>query len=383
MSLRVGLFAPIERQGGSSGVGRYAVSLTSALAGLRAEGELPTLEFVAVTARGNSRWLDERIREEMSVASKLRPTDTFFEDLDLDVVHYIVPTYAQTDRATLFNPYDLRHVFRPEFYRDRLIEERAATIEQGCREATVVDTPSQATAQNVVDEYGVDPDGVQALPLGPSMTPAPDTAVEATREQYDLPESFVLYPATLWPHKNHERLVEGLNYVAEEYGEQISLVCTGSRETPWVESEYEIADLDAFEGVTDLGYIQTKHLRALYRACRALVYPSLFEGGGLPVIEGWAFDTPVVCSDIPPLREKGGDAVSAVDPTDATDIGDAIHEVWTDDTLREELVERGRDRREQFTWRRTARMYGALYRKAAGRNLSGAERTLLDYPDRE
>jgi glycosyltransferase involved in cell wall biosynthesis len=381
MSLRVGLFAPIERQGGSSGVGRYAVSLTSALADLQAEGALPTLEFVVVTSRGNSRWVDETIREEMTVTSKSRPTDTFFADLDLDVVHYIVPTYAQTDRATLFNPYDLRHVFCPEFYRDQLIERRAETIAEGCREATVVDTPSQATAQNVIDEYGVEPDRVQALPLGPSITPAPDTSVAATRERHDIPDSFVLYPATLWPHKNHERLVDALEYVAETYGERIPLVCTGSRETPWVASEYEIENLDTIEGVTDLGYIEAKHLRALYRECRMLVYPSLFEGGGLPVIEGWAFDTPVVCADIPPLRETGGDAVSYVDPTDSTDIGEAIHEVWTDDSLRADLVERGRDRREQFTWRRTARMYGTLYRKAAGRDLSERERALLQYPD--
>ena len=113
-----------------------------------------------------------------------------------------------------------------------------------------------------------------------------------------------------------------------------------------------------------------------------MVYPSLYEGGGLPVLEGWAFDTPVVCSDIPPLRERGGDAVAYVDPTSVEDIADTIHEVWTDRSRRAELVERGRDRRDLFTWERTARAYHALYRKAAGRELGAADAEALAYPPR-
>jgi len=150
-----------------------------------------------------------------------------------------------------------------------------------------------------------------------------------------------------------------------------------------VAPQHRIEDLEALDPsgrLHDLGYVEAAELRALLRACRLLVYPTLFEGGGLPVLEGWAFDTPVVCSDIPSLREKGGDAALYFDPGSATDVGETIHEAWTDSALRETLLERGRERRDLFTWARTARAYHALYRKAAGQPLSDGAEEALGYP---
>ncbi len=385
MSLRVGLVAPVEPQGRSSGVGRYIVSLTGALAALGADPDctLPELEFVVVTSPRNGGWMSPTVRDRMTVVTETHPSDSFFEELDLDVVHVLVPRHVPTDRPTLFNPYDLRHVFHPELFRDNLVRRWERNIPAGCRQATIVDTPSQATKDAIVEQYGIDPERVQPLPLGPSITPesGDDALLDEVTARYDVPESFALFPATTWPHKNHRRLVDALAHIRETCDETIPLVCTGNRETPWVDPEHAIEDLGANEGVRDLGYIDASHLRALYHLSDLLVYPSLYEGGGLPVIEGWAFDTPVVCSDIPPLRETGGDAVAYVDPTSVEDIGDTIHEVWTDRSRRDRLVERARDRRERFTWQRTARMYHALYRKAAGRELSTADRAALQYPD--
>jgi glycosyltransferase involved in cell wall biosynthesis len=385
MSLRVGLVAPVEPQGRSSGVGRYIVSLTGALAALGADPDctLPDVEFVVVTSPRNVGWVDPAVRDRMTVVTRTRPPDSFFEELGLDVVHVLVPRHVPTDRPTLFNPHFLGYLLYPELYRDGMIREWQKNIPAGCRQATIVDTPSQATKETVVEHYDIDPERVQPLPLGPSITAdsVEDTPVETVRTRYDVPDSFALFPATTWPHKNHRRLVDALAHIGETYDETVPLVCTGNRETPMADPEHAVENLGSNAGVHDLGYVETAHLRALYHLSDLLVYPSLYETGGLPVMEGWAFDTPVVCSDIPPLRETGGDAVAYVDPTSVEDIGDPIHEVWTDRSRREQLVERGRDRREQFTWRRTARMYHALYRKAAGRELSTADRAALQYPD--
>ncbi len=384
MSLRVGLVAPVEPQGGSSGVGRYIVSLTEALAALHADPDysLPELEFVVVVSPRNDGWTRPTVRDRMTVVTETRPSDSRFEELGLDVVHVLVPRHVPTDRPTLFNPYDLRHVFYPELFRDDLVRRWGTNIPAGCRQATIVDTPSQATKDAVVEQYDVDPEQVQPLPLGPSITPGSvdDSLLDDVTSRYDVPDSFALFPATTWPHKNHRRLVDALAYIRGTYNETIPLVCTGNRETPWVDPGHAVEDLGSSTAVRDFGYVEASHLRALYHLSDLLVYPSLYEGGGLPVMEGWQFDTPVVCSDIPPLRETGGDAVAYVDPTSVEDIGDTIFEAWTDATLRDQLVERARDRREQFTWRRTARIYHALYRKAAGRELSTADRAALQYP---
>jgi len=385
MSLRVGLVTPVERQGGSSGVGRYIQSLTEALAALRRDPEcsLPALEYVVLTSANNTTWIPSSVREEMTVVTRTRPTDADFADLSLDVVHFLVPRYAATDRATLFNPYDLRHRAHPEGLKRRILQERESHLSQGCQEATIVDTPSQAVADEVVETYGVDPDAVQPLPLGPTVTPGdadPDSLVAAVESAFDLPDSFALFPAKTWPHKNHRRLLESLTHVREAHDETIPLVCTGNRTTPWVDADHAVGDLDAHPDVQDLGYVDVSHLRGLYHRCELVVFPSLYEGGGLPVLEAWQFDAPVVCADIPPLREKAGEAAAYFDPTDAAAIGDTLHAVWTDEAVRAGLVDCARDRRGQFTWARTARMYHALYRRAAGQELSPADRAALDYP---
>ena len=388
MSLRVGLFAPIQRRGGSSGVGRYVMSLTRALADLQTDESLPTIEYTLITAPGTDRWVGPQLREQMTLASKSRPTDTFFADLDLDVVHYLVPTYAETDRATVFNPHGLQHLVFPDQFSRRLVEQREEVFPVACREATIVDVPSQAAKETVVAAYDCDPAKVQPVPMGPSIVPrsGTDDAAAAALSRYDLPESFALYPAKSWPYKNHARLFDALEYISETYDTEIPLVCTGSRETPAVASEHRIADLTALDSsglVSDLGFVESDHLRALYEQASLLVYPTLYETGGLPVLEGWSFDTPVACSAIPPLREKGGDAAAYFDPDSVGDIGDTIHAVWTDEGRREQLVARGRERRERFTWARTARLYHALYRKAAGQELSESDHRALQYPDEE
>jgi glycosyltransferase involved in cell wall biosynthesis len=306
--------------------------------------------------------------------------------LQVDVAHVTLPVHIAANCPTVFNPHDLRHVRYPEYYERQALQRRRRVYPAACRDATLVDTFSQATKENVVEAYDVDAESVYPLPLGPSHTGSGtvgDALAAEVRSTYDLPESFLLYPANTWPHKNHRLLVDALEHVEETHGERLPLVCTGGRDDRGVSSEHRIADLAALDPagrLRDLGFVDSSHLRALFRECRLLVYPSQFEGGGLPVIEGWQFDTPVVCSDIPPLREKGGDAAAYFDPSSASDIGETVYEAWTDPTLRAKLVERGRQRRELFTWDRTARAYHALYRKAAGRELSDGDEAALAYP---
>jgi glycosyltransferase involved in cell wall biosynthesis len=390
MSLTVGLFAPLNDVAVATGTGRYTSNLLPALVDLPAstDEELPDIEYVVFAQSGFTDWLDPEVRDQVAVVTlekrNRRPLDT---QHNLDMVHFLVPVYIPTDLPTVFNPFDLRHHEYPEHIDRQELDRRERFHPEGCRRATVIDTFSTAIKEGVVEHYDVDPETVQPVPLGPTLTAEDPTdnpvadGPSGLRAQYDLPDSFVLFPANIWPHKNHERLVEALEYVAETYGERVPLVCTGIRDTPTVPEEYRIEEVPPGEAVYDLGFVDEDRLRALYRECRALVYPTLYEGGGLPVIEAWQFDAPVVCSDIPPLRENGGDAAAYFDPTDVSAIGDTIHEVWTNASLREELVERGRARRERFTWQRSARIYHALYRKAAGEELSVADKEALQYPE--
>ena len=393
VSLRVGIYAPLNAIGITSGLGQYVTRLTSALATLD-DDSLPSVEYVVVTDDEHTDWLEPVARERMQVAAFDRTTvhrdaSPLFEELQVDVAHVMLPVHIAADCPTVFNPHDLRHVRYPEYYDNRTLQRRRRAYPAACRDATLLDTFSQATKENVVETYDVDAGSVYPMPLGPAHTRpvgVDDSRRAAVRATYDLPERFLLYPANTWPHKNHRLLVDALEHIEKTHGEHLPLVCTGGRDDRGISSEHRIEDLEALDPVGrvhDLGFVDTSHLRALYRECRLLVYPSQFEGGGLPVIEGWQFDTPVVCSDIPPLREKGGNAALFFDPTSAVDIGETVYEAWTDPTLRETLARRGRERRDLFTWERTARAYHALYRKADGRDLSDADKAALAYPPGE
>jgi len=390
VSLRVGIYAPLNSVAITSGLGQFVTRLTSALATLD-DDSLPPVEYVVLTDTEHTDWLEPVARERLQVAAfdrhrVHRNAPALFEELRLDVAHITLPTHVAADCPTLFNPHDLRHVRYPEYYDRRTLQRRRQVYPAACRDATLLDTFSQATKENVVETYDVDSETVYPLPLGPSHVGSgavEESPRESVRSAYDLPESFLLYPANTWPHKNHRLLVDALEYVEKTYDECLPLVCTGGRDDRGVAPEHRIDDLktlDPADRVHDLGFVDSSHLRALYHECRLLVYPSQFEGGGLPVIEGWQFDTPVVCSDIPPLRERGGDAAAYFDPTSAADVGETVYDAWTDPTLRETLVKRGQKRRDLFTWERTARAYHALYRLAAGWELSDADEAVLSYP---
>ena len=386
MTVRVGLFAPLTDVAAATGTGQYTVNLLSALADLqRVEGDsLPELEYVVLTRDTAADWVPPAIRDQMTIAEcRLASRGAGFEnrldDLGIDVVHFLLPVFLETGRPTLFNPFDLRHLRYPEHLTTQELDRRRRFYPTGCEQATIVDTLSMAVKDQLVGAYDVDPGKVYPVPMGPALSPG-DRAAESADVTDGLPDSFVLFPANLWPHKNHERLVEAIQRIEERSGERVHLVCTGIRDTPEVPPEYRVEAVPDAPQVLDLGFVDAAALRALYRGSRMLVYPTLHEGGGLPVLEAWGFDTPVVCSDIPVLRERGGDAAVYFDPESVPEIADTIHEVWTDAARREELIERGRDRRDLFTWERTARAYHEIYRKAAGRELGAADAEALTYP---
>jgi glycosyltransferase involved in cell wall biosynthesis len=388
MSLRVGLFAPLNDVATATGTGQYVRHLLSALVDIETDRSPPDIEYAVIVGPDAADWVPAAVRDHVErheiERDRRRPFDEWFERLSLDVVHFLVPVYARTDRPTLFNPFDLRHLRYPDHLDSEELGRRRRHYPEGCTRATVVDTLSQAVADGVVAEYGTDPERVQPVPMGPALAGADrvtDDLLADVERAYDLPDSFALFPANTWPHKNHERLVAAIEYVEDTYGTAIPLVCTGTRDTPSVPESHRVDGVPDHGRVRDVGFVERDHLRALYARSRLLVYPSLYEGGGLPVIEAWQFDTPVVCSAIPPLREKGGDAAAYFDPESVSEMGDTIHAVWTDAERRERLVARGRARRGQFTWDRTACIYHALYRKTAGQELSESDHRALGYPD--
>lgn len=312
----------------------------------------------------------------------LVPTsDGFFESLGGEVLHFPYQGFFRTDIATVYNPHDLQHLHYPEFFTEDQIVSREVGYRAGCQESRAVVTESRWVKEDIIKNYGIDPAKVHAVPWGPPTVVYPevtDKELTRVRNELNLPEMFAFYPAQTWPHKNHLRLMEALRGLSEEQDLKLSVICTGRLNWHWPVIEQRRRELGLEDRVRFLGYVDELHLRALYRLCTFVIIPSLFEGGGFPVLEGFAEGAPVAAAAVTSLPEYAGDAALLFDPLSIEAIQDALWRMSTDEALRTKLKTSGETRIARFDWERTARTYRAIYRQVAGADLSPEDEQLLE-----
>jgi glycosyltransferase involved in cell wall biosynthesis len=237
--------------------------------------------------------------------------------------------------------------------------------------------------RDLVARYGLPEEKVAVVPWGSVLGEYPEPRprdLEALRSRLTLPDSFLLYPAQTWPHKNHERLLEALALLERRQGLTVPLVCPGKQNRFFPRIKQRVRDLDLERSVRFPGFVSPLELRGLYRLSRGLVFPSRFEGWGLPVCEAFAEGVPVASSSATSLSDLVGDAGLLFDPDNAGQIADRIAQLWRESDLRDELRERGWRRAERFSFDRSARLFRAHYRRLAGKRLPEQDRILVSGP---
>jgi glycosyltransferase involved in cell wall biosynthesis len=237
--------------------------------------------------------------------------------------------------------------------------------------------------RDLIESYALAPEKVAVVPWGSVLWeyPEPDESdLEEIRVRLSLPDGFLLYPAQTWPHKNHARLLEALSLLSSREGVEIQLVCPGRRNSHYRRIRERLHELGLEGSVSFPGFVSPLELRGLYRLARGLVFPSLFEGWGLPVCEAFEAGLPLACSTATGLPDLVGDAGVLFDPEDPAAIADSVLRIWSDDRLRAKLVERGRERSRLFSFERSARLFRAHYRRVGGRKLAEEDRILLASP---
>jgi glycosyltransferase involved in cell wall biosynthesis len=218
------------------------------------------------------------------------------------------------------------------------------------RRATIVLADSEATRRDLSTAYGIALDKIRVVYPGvEGLTRADAAAIAAVRAKYGLPERYLLFLGTLQPRKNVSRLIAAYGrWRAAHPNDPTALVLVGRR--GWLSADFL---LDA-PGVIVTGYAADADVAALYSGALALVFPSLYEGFGFPVIEAMRCGTPVLCSNTSSLPELAGDAALLVDPLDEAAIAAGIERLIGDSDLRGELVRRGTAQTARFTWRAAA-----------------------------
>jgi glycosyltransferase involved in cell wall biosynthesis len=185
--------------------------------------------------------------------------------------------------------------------------------------------------------------------------------VAAVRGRYGLPGRYLLFVGTIEPRKNLTRLLHAFEPLRKE-GLTDALVVVGKR--GWLYGDFfaELERSPVREAVILPGFVPDEHLPAVYAGAQALVFPSLYEGFGLPTLEAMACGTPVACSDTASLPEVGGDAALYFDPTSEDAILQTLRRLLSDAELQEELARRGLTRASHFSWDRVAAETEAVYR---------------------
>lgn len=310
---------------------------------------------------------------------QLPVSDGFYESLQPDVLHITYPlNFVLTRIPTIITMHDLQHRHLPEFFDSRALAWRESTYPRMFDATQAIITVSQFCKDDIVHQYALDPEKIFVIPLAPSISAYPIISKqEAERiiQRHCLPKDFILYPALTYEHKNHVRLLEAIASLQGRGNEAPMLVCIGRQAHHWPAIEKKISDLRIQNRVRFLGFVHPSEVLALYELARFVVLPTLFEGAGLPLIEAFQASKAVACSDIPAFREYGGTVPLFFDPRDVCSIADAIATMNGNDALRATVAAEGFKRVAQFTWDRAAKCHQAVYRKVAGRGLTGAERT--------
>jgi len=231
--------------------------------------------------------------------------------------------------------------------------------------ATRVIAISAATRDDLLDYYKLPPERVQVIRLGVSahFTPASRSEIECVLQKYSLPVRFVLYVGINKPHKNLSALVQAWSALRAKGADPPLLAICGPWDSRFQQVPTLIERLTLGSLVRLLGPVARGDLPALYSAARLFVFPSLYEGFGLPVLESMACGTPVACSDIPALREVADQAAAYFDPQQIDSIAEATRAVLGDLSRSSELRGLGLARSQGFSWGAAAEETIRLYRK--------------------
>lgn len=349
---RIGVNALYLIPGGVGGTEIYLRELVAALAGIDSENEYFVFANLETgpdltPKRANFQWKPQ------AVHAKSRPARITWEQtilpleasrFKLDVLFnpgFTSPIVAPCPCVTVFH--DLQHKWHPEHFRWFDLPFWRFFLWASVQRAAGIIAVSEATRADLLRFYRVPEARIRVIHHG--VDPA---LFDLRREHL---ERFVLCVSTLHPHKNIDRLIRA--YAREK--RDFRLTIAGMRGFHAEAIDRLIDQLDVRERVTLTGWISRPELYDLYDRALACIYPSTFEGFGMPVLEGLAAGVPVACSDIPPLREVAGGTALYFDPLHEDALASGLARIVSEEPLRAKLARSGRERARGFTWERAAR----------------------------
>jgi glycosyltransferase involved in cell wall biosynthesis len=351
IGVRIGINALYLIPGGVGGTEIYLRELLAALAELDQSNEylvFTNLETQPdlVPKQANFHWKPQ------AVHARFRPARILWEQIvlpfeaaryGLDVLFnpgFTAPLFSPCRQVTVFH--DLQHKRHPEYFRWFDLPFWRLMLWAAAHRSRRLIAVSEATRSDLLRFYSIRKDRIAVIHhgVGPAFAQLDRSHTE----------SYLLCVSTLHPHKNLPRLIRAYGRKKRDF----QLILAGLRGFHAQAIERLVQELNLRDSVRITGWVPREELYSLYARARAFVYPSTFEGFGMPVLEALAAGIPVACSDISPLREVANDAALFFDPLNEGDIASGIEQVMSDASLGERLAIAGRERARRFTWQKSA-----------------------------
>ena len=357
-----------------TGVGHYTFELAYALACIAPKDEFALVSpypFVAMDCdRVETAWPPNLRLIETKVSPLRRRRwwsiglPLYINRASLSLFHgtnYEVPLWNRC--RTVVTIHDLSILLHPETHEEHLVRRARRRLPVMARAATMIITPSESVKREVHEHLGVRGDKIMAIPEAArrSFRQVPLAETLEARRRLKIEDEFILFVGTVEPRKNLLTLARALDEILRTTRLRPQLVIAGKE--GWLTGELfaYLKSSDIQERVRFTGYVSDDDLRALYSSCRVFVYPSLYEGFGLPPLEAMACAAPVITSRIPSIMETVGDAARLVSPTDFRELAHAIICMLEDSAERERRSSDGLRRAAEFSWERTASATLNLY----------------------
>ena len=360
---------------GLGGNESYATNLIEALAEIDSDNSY-TLYVTRREAieRFSNRWPNFSVRATLPHTPLIRIPLTLSAELrrnPVDVLHVQFTSPPFSPCPVVVSIHDLSFEHLPQTFKWRSRKQLRITVRRSARVAAHVIALSEHARQDIVETYSLAPEKVTAIPLAAADHFRPisdDEELQRVRQTYGIVGEYILSVGAIQPRKNLSRLVDAYSRLrrATPEGNLPKLVLAGKCAWLYEETLRTIRELQVSDSVILTGYVPDSDLPGLYSGALCFVYPSYFEGFGLPPLEAMKCGAPVIVGNQTSLPEVVGDAGLLVDPFDAEAIAGAIDRVINDSNLRAELGKKGLARAQLFDWRETARQTLRVYQQAAG-----------------
>jgi glycosyltransferase involved in cell wall biosynthesis len=321
---------------------------------------------------GRLRRIASRLAYGLNARLKRSGSSSLLRNMSVDLLFcpFTAPTYFELGIPTVCTIYDLQYKTFPEFFAAEDVAHRDSVFVEACRKASALTAISDYSRDSAITHGGLDPARIRTIHLRMAQRIVPKSQQDlGVLDRLNLVRhKYFMYPANFWKHKNHEMLMAAFGMACHAgLAQDIKLVCTGApgERQEWLQKVAYAMNLG--ERIVFPGYLPSAELAALMGNCLGLVFPSLYEGFGLPVIEAMAAGVPVACGNRTSLPEVAADAAILFDPRVPTQISQAMTSLVDNVELRERLIHAGLLRADEFSdSARMAREYWELFEFALG-----------------